>query len=110
MKVIHPAAKMLVELSKAQDVEAGDGTTSVVVLAGSLLEASEKLLMKFYLQTTRLHYLQEQTWSLFLIVIQLAIKCCNQCFFLKVIRHYKLIEFLIGYGKMIEKKLHISFR
>merc|ERR1711892_1410129 len=26
MKVIHPAAKMLVELSKAQDIEAGDGT------------------------------------------------------------------------------------
>merc|ERR1711881_760465 len=46
MKVIHPAAKMLVELSKAQDVEAGDGTTSVVVLAGSLLEAAEKLLKK----------------------------------------------------------------
>merc|ERR1712066_917689 len=46
MEVIHPAAKMLVELSKAQDIEAGDGTTSVVVLAGSLLEASEKLLNK----------------------------------------------------------------
>merc|ERR1711868_111278 len=46
MKVIHPAAKMLVELSKAQDVEAGDGTTSVVVLAGSLMEAAEKLLKK----------------------------------------------------------------
>ncbi len=30
MKVIHPAAKMLVELSKAQDVEAGDGTTTVI--------------------------------------------------------------------------------
>lgn len=30
----HPAAKMLVELSKAQDIEAGDGTTSVVVIAG----------------------------------------------------------------------------
>jgi hypothetical protein len=30
----HPAAKMFVELSKSQDVEAGDGTTSVVVLAG----------------------------------------------------------------------------
>lgn len=44
MNVIHPAAKMLVELSRAQDVEAGDGTTSVVVLAGALLEASEKLL------------------------------------------------------------------
>ena len=34
------------ELSKAQDVEAGDGTTSVVILAGSLLEAAEKLLTK----------------------------------------------------------------
>lgn len=37
---------MLVDLSAAQDVEAGDGTTSVVVLAGSLLGAAEKLLAK----------------------------------------------------------------
>jgi chaperonin GroEL (HSP60 family) len=34
----------LVEISKAQDVEAGDGTTSVVVLAGALLKAAESLL------------------------------------------------------------------
>lgn len=33
----HPAARMLVELAQAQDVEAGDGTTTVVVLAGALL-------------------------------------------------------------------------
>ncbi|CAK9816842.1 T-complex protein 1 subunit delta [Anthophora quadrimaculata] len=46
MNVVHPAAKMLVELSKAQDIEAGDGTTSVVVIAGSLLEAAERLLQK----------------------------------------------------------------
>jgi len=46
MQVLHPAAKMLVELSKAQDVEAGDGTTTVVVIAGSLLDAAQKLLMK----------------------------------------------------------------
>lgn len=46
MQVLHPAAKMLVELSKAQDVEAGDGTTSVCVIAGSLLDACEKLLTK----------------------------------------------------------------
>jgi len=46
MNVLHPAAKMLCELSRAQDVEAGDGTTSVVVLAGALLEAAEKLLHK----------------------------------------------------------------
>lgn len=36
----------MVELSKAQDIEAGDGTTSVVVIAGSLLEAAERLLQK----------------------------------------------------------------
>lgn len=44
MAVLHPAARMLVELSGAQDSEAGDGTTSVVILAGALLSASEKLL------------------------------------------------------------------
>lgn len=37
MKVLHPAAKMLVELSQAQDAEAGDGTTSVVILAGECI-------------------------------------------------------------------------
>ena len=36
----------LVDLSAAQDIEAGDGTTSVVVLAGSLLGAAEKMLQK----------------------------------------------------------------
>lgn len=46
MQVMHPAAKMLVELSKAQDVEAGDGTTTVVVIAGAFLEASSRLLAK----------------------------------------------------------------
>ena len=40
MSVIHPTAKMLVEISAAQDIEAGDGTTSVVVMAGALLKAS----------------------------------------------------------------------
>ena len=44
MSVIHPTAKMLVEISKAQDIEAGDGTTSVVVIAGALLKASQELL------------------------------------------------------------------
>lgn len=42
----------MVELAKAQDVEAGDGTTSVVVIAGSLLNASQKLLSKGIHPTT----------------------------------------------------------
>ena len=46
MEVVHPTAKMLVEISKAQDIEAGDGTTSVVVMAGSLHKASQELLSK----------------------------------------------------------------
>jgi T-complex protein 1 subunit delta len=46
MEVIHPTAKMLVEISKSQDIEAGDGTTSVVVMAGALLKACQNLLNK----------------------------------------------------------------
>jgi T-complex protein 1 subunit delta len=46
MKVLHPAAKMLVDLSQSQDIEAGDGTTTVVVLAGALLNACSALLAK----------------------------------------------------------------
>jgi thermosome len=44
MDVQHPAAKMLVEVAKSQDSEVGDGTTTVVVLAGELLTNAEKLL------------------------------------------------------------------
>jgi len=46
MDVDHQIAKLLVELSKSQDDEIGDGTTGVVVLAGALLEEAEKLLDK----------------------------------------------------------------
>ena len=42
----HPAAKMMVEISKTTDNEVGDGTTSAVILAGSLLENAEKLIVK----------------------------------------------------------------
>eukprot|EP00612_Vaucheria_litorea_P006478 CAMPEP_0171471404 /NCGR_PEP_ID=MMETSP0946-20130122/684_1 /TAXON_ID=109269 /ORGANISM="Vaucheria litorea, Strain CCMP2940" /LENGTH=526 /DNA_ID=CAMNT_0012000887 /DNA_START=15 /DNA_END=1591 /DNA_ORIENTATION=+ len=46
MNVFHPTAKMLVEISKSQDIEAGDGTTTVCVIAGALLEACNELLSK----------------------------------------------------------------
>ena len=46
MEVEHPVAKMLVEVAKAQDAEVGDGTTTVVVLAGELLAKAEELLEK----------------------------------------------------------------
>lgn len=44
MNVEHQVAKLMVELSKSQDDEIGDGTTGVVVLAGALLEQAEQLL------------------------------------------------------------------
>src|SRR5918998_1538728 len=46
MDIQHPAAKMMVEISKATDNEVGDGTTSTVVLAGSLLSKAEELIAK----------------------------------------------------------------
>ena len=46
MEVEHPVAKMLVEIAKAQDAEVGDGTTTVVVLAGELLAKAEELIEK----------------------------------------------------------------
>lgn len=46
MDVDNQIAKLMVELSKSQDDEIGDGTTGVVVLAGSLLEQAESLLDK----------------------------------------------------------------
>ncbi|BBN11932.1 T-complex protein 1 subunit beta [Marchantia polymorpha subsp. ruderalis] len=44
LHVDNPAAKVLVDISKVQDDEVGDGTTSVVVLAGELLREAEKLI------------------------------------------------------------------
>jgi len=44
MDVQHPAAKMMVEVAKAQDDEVGDGTTSAVVIAGELIRKAEELI------------------------------------------------------------------
>jgi thermosome len=42
----HPAAKMMVEVAKTQDAEVGDGTTTVVIVAGELLGKAEDLINK----------------------------------------------------------------
>ncbi|MEK6827584.1 MAG: thermosome subunit alpha [Nanoarchaeota archaeon] len=44
MQIEHPAAKMMVDIARTQDSEVGDGTTSVVMIAGKLLENAERLL------------------------------------------------------------------
>lgn len=44
LNIVHPAARILVDIAKAQDQEVGDGTTSVVVLAGELLKEAKNFL------------------------------------------------------------------
>lgn len=41
LDIVHPAAKILVDISRSQDAEVGDGTTSVTILAGELLKESK---------------------------------------------------------------------
>jgi T-complex protein 1 subunit eta len=41
LDIVHPAAKTLVDIAKSQDAEVGDGTTSVVLLAGEFLKQSK---------------------------------------------------------------------
>jgi T-complex protein 1 subunit eta len=42
LEIVHPAAKCLVDIAKAQDNEVGDGTTSVVILAGEFLKEAKQ--------------------------------------------------------------------
>lgn len=44
LDVSHPAAKSMIELSRTQDEEVGDGTTSVIILAGEMLYVAEQFL------------------------------------------------------------------
>jgi len=57
IEVQHPAAKLMVQISKTQDQEVGDGTTSAVILAGELLKNAEELLeMKIHPTTIAAGY------------------------------------------------------
>jgi T-complex protein 1 subunit eta len=44
LDIIHPAAKTLVDIAQSQDDEVGDGTTSVVMLAGELLKEAKQFI------------------------------------------------------------------
>ncbi|MEM4756375.1 MAG: TCP-1/cpn60 chaperonin family protein, partial [Candidatus Woesearchaeota archaeon] len=44
MELVHPAAKMMVEIAKTQEKEIGDGTTTAVIIAGELLKKAEHML------------------------------------------------------------------
>ncbi|KAK7071255.1 chaperonin-containing T-complex eta subunit Cct7 [Halocaridina rubra] len=44
LDIVHPAAKTLVDIAKSQDAEVGDGTTTVVLLAGQFLTECKRLI------------------------------------------------------------------
>lgn len=44
LEIVHPAARTLVDIARAQDAEVGDGTTSVVLLAGEMLKESKQFI------------------------------------------------------------------
>lgn len=44
LEIVHPAAKLLVDIAKSQDNEVGDGTTSVVLLTGEILKESKSFI------------------------------------------------------------------
>ncbi|OIW03547.1 hypothetical protein TanjilG_30967 [Lupinus angustifolius] len=48
LDIAHPAAKSMIELSRTQDEEVGDGTTSVIILAGEMLHVAEAFIEKNY--------------------------------------------------------------
>lgn len=66
----HPAAKMLVNISKSQDQEIGDGTTTVVVLTGSILGTCLNLLKKGFQKIL----LAEELWKILKKIEQILIR------------------------------------
>jgi len=72
LDVQHPAAKMMVEIAKAVDSEVGDGTTSSVVFAGSLLTKAEELLDKDVHSTVIIEGYQAASEKALLLLSELA--------------------------------------
>lgn len=70
--VQHPAAKMMVEIAKTVDNEVGDGTTSSVVFAGSLLAKAEELLDKDVHATVIIEGYQAAAEKALLLLAELA--------------------------------------
>ena len=46
IEVTHPAAKSMLEISRAQDEEVGDGTTSVIILAGEMMQSAQPFIIR----------------------------------------------------------------
>ncbi|SBT49306.1 T-complex protein 1 subunit gamma, putative (CCT3) [Plasmodium ovale wallikeri] len=103
--VAHPAAKSLIELSRSQDEEVGDGTTSVVILSGELLSIAEIFLKQKIHPTIIVNcYMNALTCSLkFLEEISIHVDVNDEQNLLKAIDSCLSTKFVNRYNKIISK-------
>nr|CAN81759.1 hypothetical protein VITISV_043392 [Vitis vinifera] len=76
LDLAHPAAKSMIELSRTQDEEVGDGTTSVIVLAGEMLHVAEAFIDKNFHPTLIIKLLKDAIAVLDKIAAPVEL-CCN---------------------------------
>lgn len=70
----HPAAKSMIEISRAQDEEVGDGTTSVIILAGEFMSVAEPF---FSTGSARVNLHPTQIVGAYHKALERALKICN---------------------------------
>ena len=87
MEVENQIGKLLVELSRSQDHEIGDGTTGVVVLAGALLEQAEVCCSTFMWKITGMSSLTCTSQTLF------GVKCSPSTVLTRCYDSYILLSF-----------------
>jgi len=103
--VNHPAAKSMIELSRTQDEEVGDGTTSVIILAGEVLQVAEPFLeRKMHPRTiVGAFNLALMDMEEFLKKIALPLDLQDEKAIMKIIRSTIGTKFVSRYGDLICK-------
>jgi T-complex protein 1 subunit eta len=104
LEIVHPAAKSMVDISMAQDSEAGDGTTSVVVLANEFMKEAKQyveegvhpqLIIRSYREAGRLAISKLKEWAIDISGKdekerrELLVKCAATSLNSKLISHQK---------------------
>ncbi|XP_062516780.1 T-complex protein 1 subunit gamma-like [Corticium candelabrum] len=101
--VEHPAAKTLIEVSRTQDEEVGDGTTSVVILAGEMMNVAEPFLNQQMHPTVVISAFRKALDDILSEVkekLSVPIDMKDQAMLLKIIESSVQTKFIGGWGKM----------
>lgn len=103
--VSHPAAKSMIELSRAQDEEVGDGTTSVIVLAGEMLVVAEPFIQRNIhpIMVVRGYYQALEDCLRQLDKLAIPVDINNETFMMKIIQSTVGTKFISRYGDQMCK-------